>query len=81
MMTKTKTKVVVCRKWHNPSIETWVSNKEIGMAMSVDDYLTALVEEVGNPTMMFTKATLLAKLKSASPAVISGIKETSKEIV
>lgn len=73
-----KTSVIVSRKWKHPSIEAFMSMEEIGAKMSIEDVLVALVEEMGNPTMMITKAQLLARLQGAWSVVEAEIKEATR---
>lgn len=55
-------KVVVSRKWNGPAIEAFYNIDEVGAACSVEDFINVLVEEVGNPTLLVTKAKLKEKL-------------------
>lgn len=73
-------KIVVSRKYHGTQIEAFLTD-ELGARMDLDDFLDALVEEVGNPTMVFTKASLKAKLKFSSIAVIDEMKKATVHVV
>ena len=74
-------KLVIAREWSHPEIHVWISDESIGMRMGVQDYLIALVEEVGNPTLLLTKAQLLEKLKAANNTVTASVKGYSKAVV
>ena len=68
------TKIMICRKWNNPQIGITVSNQEISLEMSLDDFLVALTDEAaepivesiassaGNPAFWFTKEALTRNL-------------------
>ena len=71
------TKVTILRKWNNPQIAITVSDDGIGVEMTLSDFLIALADEVaeplvqsvaidaGNPSLWFTKETLVKKLTDA----------------
>ncbi len=71
------TRVVISRYWHHPQISYRVTNDSISLGTDVRDYLAALVEEIGNPSMIMTKKQLLERLIAASHAVHGRIKESS----
>lgn len=74
-----KKQVVVSRKWDNPNIEVSVCDIEIGIRISLDDFINALAIEVGNPTFVMTVNGLKSRLIEASVQVIEGMKiETAK---
>lgn len=70
-------KITILRKWSNPEITIDVSDTGIGIEMSLDAFLIALVDEVaeplvesiaasaGNPSLLFTKAALTKHLINA----------------
>jgi hypothetical protein len=74
-------RVVVSRKWANPEITAFVTNIEVGASMSLDDFLSALSEEVGNPTWFFSKAQLFAKLVQAKDHILKEMKDTTKFVI
>ena len=76
-----KSVVTKSRKWNNPAIFAWVNNESIGMGMSLDDYLAAVVQEIGNPTFIMTQAGLLAALKKASVVVEAEMHEKSTLVI
>ena len=73
--------VVLGRKWHNPEITITVSDKEIGISMALDDYIQAMLTELGSPTMIMTAAQLASKIRTARNAVENGMKQTSIQVV
>lgn len=76
-----RSKVVVGRKWNNPQIYTHVDSEKIEMQISVEDFLTALVEEMGSPAMVMTRAALRARLAAAAKQVLEEVKRVSREVV
>ena len=70
-------KVTILRKWDNPQIAITVEDDYIGIDMHLESFLTALVTEVagslansivqeaGNPTLWFTKDTMLKRITAA----------------
>lgn len=75
-----KTKIIVSRKWDKPEIEVFATSA-IGAKMDVNDFLSALVEEMGNPTMLLTKAQMKAKMIAASEVVIREMKSTTVHVL
>lgn len=74
--------VLIMRKWDNPQIQISVSREAdggISVSCPLDSFLAACVEEIGNPTLLISKAQLLDKLKKAADASLSEVKaETSR---
>ena len=77
----TKRVITKSRKWHYPEILAYVSNQEIGLQINLDDYLQALVAEIGNPSLLLTQTKLLAKLRAASIVVEQEMHEKSVTVV
>lgn len=73
--------VVISREWHNPNIRMVVNPKGINISMSVDDFIMALAEEVGSPTMILTRVAFLKKLQASSFTVLDGMKRESKKVM
>ena len=73
--------VTVTREWHNPQINIHVTHLDIKLDITLDDFLKAIVEEAGNPTMLLTKAQLLARLEKAAEVVVDKVKQESIKIV
>lgn len=76
-----RTKVVVSRKWTNPEITAFLTGTEVGAEMSLNDFLDALTEEVGNPTLLMTKAALRQKLEQASIAIQHELRNATSRVV
>ena len=74
-------KVIIGRFWNSPEITVRVTHLEIRMDIGIDDYLNALVEEIGNPTMLLTKGMLKTALTKAAKVVEEKVKlESSKAV-
>ena len=73
-------KVIVSRKWKQPEVTTFVDVEQVGSSISLDDYLISLTEEIGNPTMIVSKAALLKRLQDASSVVVIELKKTTIHI-
>ena len=71
------TVVHVSRKWHNPLISVTVDNQEIGLTMTLDDYLLALSKELKHPITIVSRRTLLKELRLCAAKLEIGIKESS----
>lgn len=80
-MTAVKDVVVISREWHQPNIRVVITTEGIGISMGVEDYLTALVKEIGNPTAMVTQAQLQKKLLAASEVVCRKMKQTTNSVM
>ena len=76
-----KEKVIVSRKWRNPEIRAYATKEEVGAEIDLTAFLDSIVEEIGNPTMLVTKAALRAKLEVAKDAVLKEMKETTTQVV
>lgn len=74
-------KVIMSRKWKSPEITYTVDGTGISGAMSLEDFISSLAEEVGNPAMIFTRATLLERLQTASTAICTELRENTRLVV
>ena len=73
--------VLINKRWSEVGapVTVDVTSDDISIRMPLDDYLTALVQEVGNPVFTLTRTTLLSQLRSAALRVNAVMKnETSK---
>lgn len=78
---ETKSVVVISRKWHEIPIRAYVTQEEIGMRLWLNDYLQALVKEVGNPALILTQKQLLDKMRAAAERVETEVKQASRAVV
>lgn len=49
--------------------------------MALDDFITALSKEAGNPTMLFTAKGLKARLALAAERVVTGMKDETARLM
>jgi hypothetical protein len=73
--------VVISRKWAAPEISVTVTNKEIGMEMSLEQFIESVVSEVGNPALLLTRSALTAKVSQAVDKVVAEMKDATKHAV
>ena len=76
-----KTILTISRKWHQPIIETTITNEAISISCDLDDFLMAVREELGSITWVFLDATFKAKFDAAAQKVLEGIKAESSKVV
>jgi hypothetical protein len=72
-----KERVVVSRAWRNPEIRVFASNVEVGADMDMETFLRTLVDIMGNPTMLVTRAQLLGKMLAAKDQVVEEMKRST----
>ena len=75
-----KSTITVSRKWNNPSIMSFVDIDQVGSTMTLESFLDACLVEMGNPTLLFTKAQLAVKLKDAATAVVDEMKRSTVHV-
>jgi hypothetical protein len=73
--------VTISRMWNNPSIKTTITTDGISLDISLDDYLEALVNEIGSVTFTINNAKFKDKVKEASNRVINGVKLESTKVI
>ena len=66
--------VKVGRHRSSPTVTIDIVPDRIGVGMSLPDFIAALVLEVGNPTLMVTKAQLQKNLTTAAQAICTSMK-------
>lgn len=79
-----KTAVVVKRMWHSPEVHAYINKESVGVVMSVDDFVRALVEQVfGDKTrlLMLTKSDAVVKALDAKDTILSEIKSATTHVV
>ena len=64
-----------------PQIETTVSNDSISLKCDIDDFIEAVVQELGPVTWVLRDATFRTKLDAAVERVLQGIKDESAKVV
>lgn len=58
--------VLISRNWDKPEIKIQVTDKGIGLEMSLSDFINSIALEIGNPTLLFTTDQLRRNLLDAS---------------
>ena len=76
-----RTFITISRKWDNPKIEVTITNEDISLIMDMEDFKTALKQEIGSITWTFKKDTFNKMLDEAIQRVISGVKEESAKVI
>jgi hypothetical protein len=56
-------------------------DEKIELALSVEDFIRALVAEAGSPAFVMTKSGLAERLLAALPEVFAEVKRSSVEVV
>lgn len=80
-MSKEKSVVTVSRKWNNPKIHTVINADGISLSIDLDDFIAALIKEIGSVALTMTKAQFEKQIKKACENVIQGVKEESVKVV
>lgn len=70
-------KVTISRYWNNPKISTIVTTEGISLTIELEDFITALKEEIGSVSTTFTKKSFSQQLDNAVITVLEKIKEES----
>lgn len=73
--------ITILRKWNHPQIHIWISDEEIGLKMSIEDFKEALKKEIGSVTWVFRKESFEKMLDNAINQIISDIKKESAKIM
>ena len=72
--------ITISRHWNNPQIRTQLTFEGISLSCSLEDFLTALSQEMGW-TATPTSASTLSKLKTCAEVVCARIKEESVKVM
>lgn len=73
--------VLVSRRWDTKQIAIDVTSDGIAIGMSLDDFLAALVTEIGNPATMLTTAQLAKRVTAAASIVVQGMKDETARVM
>ena len=73
--------LTISRHWDHPRITTDITSESISLKISLDDFVTALEQEIGSVTWTFTKATFHDQIMKAAEAVVAKVKEESAKVV
>ena len=75
-----KEKIVISREWNNPTIRAYMSSKEVGAEVDLDEFLTAILTIVGSPTMVMTRTQLANKVFDAKERVVVELKKATVHV-
>lgn len=73
--------ITISRKWHSPHITTVVTDESISLSIDLEDFVKALIKEIGSVALVFTGKSFEKKLKKAVENVIEGVKEESVKVI
>lgn len=76
-----KEMVVISKQWDNPLIHVRVTNKEISLGISLEDFIEAIKQEVGSVRWIVKDSTFNLKLDTAVKSILEKIKVESVVIV
>lgn len=62
--------VLASRIRGNPTVTVDITREGTGVAIAFDDFVTALLAELGSPALTFTAAQLEAKVRTASARLV-----------
>lgn len=79
-MSKPKEMVIVFRDREKRSIGTFVNAEGHGARMEIDQFISLVAEEYGNPASTLTIKSHETKLKAAVQEVIAHMKDKTREI-
>ena len=89
----TRATVLVGRQWHNPNIHMYVikdeysedgdllMSGEIGIKMSLPDFIHAVVLELGQPLDLLSMAQVQERLMGAANRVVDGMKQETARVM
>lgn len=66
--------VLVSRIRGNPTVTVDITREGTAIAMGLDDFVTALVGELGSPALTFTTAQLETKVRTAAARIVAQMK-------
>lgn len=76
-----KAKLCTGRYWAHPAVYAIATSEKIELQVNLfDDGIDAVIEEIGNPTLLVTKAQLKKKMKAAFEKVLSEVRRASVEV-
>lgn len=76
-----KSVVTISRHWNNPKITTTISPEGISLQMEMADFVSALKQEIGKVTWVFTQTEFEKRVDAAVATVLEGVKEESVKAI
>jgi hypothetical protein len=75
-------RVTVSRRWNNPTITSRITIDELSLSMDMDNFVIALIEELGSVAFVFTRKEIDKRVRESVFKILDGIKfESSKVMV
>jgi len=72
---------VISRHWNNPQIHVHVNQDKIELITSTEDFVRAIVDELGEQPLLMTRKMLQSRVMSATIAVLEKIKIASAQVM
>lgn len=76
-----RTAVVISRHWGNPEIRITVNQEKIELLTNINDFVDAVLTEIGSPVLLMTKKQLRRRANNAVLVAIEKIKEASAKVM
>lgn len=67
--------------WNNPQIITTVSNESISLEADLNDFITALKQEIGSIKFVFTQKEFEKRLDDAVETILAKVKEETIKVM
>lgn len=74
-------RVIVTRRWDSPSIEVFVHAEAVGASMDLDAFTNAVLDIIGSPALILTRAQLRGKITNAMADVATEMKDKTRYVV
>jgi hypothetical protein len=76
-----KMTVVISRHWESPNISITVNEEKIEVMCKLDDFVNALCDEIGSPSLMFSRKTLRRRAFASMVMAIEKIKQATIQVM
>lgn len=76
-----KSEVTISRHWSHPKIHVTVSTEGISLQISIEDFISALIKEIGPVTWVVTSLQFRKRVDEAVIVVLEKMKEESSKVV
>ena len=76
-----KSVVTISRHWKDLKIRTDISTEGIAIQMSMEDFITALKQEIGSVTWVVTQKAFDKRLDAAIEKILTGMKEETIKVI
>ena len=73
--------VTISRNWNNPNIKVTVTDSDISLSMTMDDFIEAVKKEIGSVRWVVKDDTFEFRLLKAVKTVLEKVKEESIKAV